>query len=119
MPLAARGRHRPRPRRLDGIKADRWRILVGEDAERSLSGRIGVLAYDVTNGGRKMILNLLDDASGGADTNNPKTAQDIGLGLERRAVQRAGSGGGLGAGQDVAAKRCQPSAGRDRRRWRS
>src|SRR5215831_10457093 len=41
----------------------------------------GVLVYDVTNRGRKMILNLLDDASGGADTNNPKTAQDVGLGF--------------------------------------
>jgi hypothetical protein len=40
-----------------------------------------VLVYDVTNRGRKMILNLLDDASGDADTNNPKTAQDIGLGF--------------------------------------
>ena len=35
----------------------------------------GVLAYYVTNRGRKMILNLVDDASGNADTNNPKTAQ--------------------------------------------
>jgi hypothetical protein len=41
----------------------------------------GVLVYDVTNRGRKMILNLLDDASGNADTNNPKTPQDIGLGF--------------------------------------
>jgi len=41
----------------------------------------GILVYDVTNRGRKMILNLLDDASGTADTNNPKTAQDIGLGF--------------------------------------
>src|SRR6516225_855684 len=40
-----------------------------------------VLVYDVTNRGRKMILNLLDDASGSADTNNPKTAQDVGLGF--------------------------------------
>jgi hypothetical protein len=40
-----------------------------------------VLVYDVTNRGRKMILNLLDDASGNADTNNPKTPQDIGLGF--------------------------------------
>lgn len=39
----------------------------------------GVLVYDVTNRGRKMIFNLLDDASGNADTNDPKTAQDIGL----------------------------------------
>ena len=41
----------------------------------------GVLVYDVTNRGRKMILNLLDDAAGNADTNNPKTAQDVGLGF--------------------------------------
>jgi len=41
----------------------------------------GVLVYDVTNRGREMILNLLDDASGDADTNNPKRAQDIGLGF--------------------------------------
>ena len=40
----------------------------------------GVLVYDVTNRGRKMILNLLDDASGNADTNDPKTAQDVGFG---------------------------------------
>jgi hypothetical protein len=31
-----------------------------------------VLVYDVTNRGRKMIFNLLDDTSGNADTNNPK-----------------------------------------------
>ena len=41
----------------------------------------GVLVYDVTNRGRKMIFNLLDDASGNADTNDPKTAQDVGLGF--------------------------------------
>ena len=41
----------------------------------------GVLVYDVTNRGRKMILNLLDDASATAETNNPKTAQDVGLGF--------------------------------------
>ena len=41
----------------------------------------GVLVYDVTNRGRKMMLNLLDDASGNADTNDPKTAQDVGLGF--------------------------------------
>src|ERR1700719_740732 len=40
-----------------------------------------VLVYDVTNRGRKMILNLLDDASGDADTNNPKRAQDVGSGF--------------------------------------
>ena len=41
----------------------------------------GVLVYDVTNRGRKMIFNLLDDASGNADTNDPKKAQDVGLGF--------------------------------------
>src|ERR1700751_6385389 len=41
----------------------------------------GVLVYDVTNRGRKMILNLLDDASSSADTNNPSTAQDVGMAL--------------------------------------
>src|ERR1700751_5167218 len=39
----------------------------------------GVLVYDVTNRGRKMIFNLLDDASGSAETNDPRTAQDVGL----------------------------------------
>src|SRR5690349_17934077 len=41
----------------------------------------GVLVYDVTNRGRKMIFNLLDDASGNADTNDPQKAQDVGLGF--------------------------------------
>ena len=41
----------------------------------------GVLLYDVTNRGRKVILGRLDDASGNADTNNPRTAQDVGLGF--------------------------------------
>src|SRR5215813_2073268 len=41
--------------------------------------RGGVLVYDVTNRGRKMLFNLLDDAPASADTNDPKTAQDIGL----------------------------------------
>jgi hypothetical protein len=52
-------------------------ILRPADLRRANS----VLVYDVTNRGRKMILNLLDDALGDADTNNPKTAQDIGLGF--------------------------------------
>jgi hypothetical protein len=41
----------------------------------------GVLVYDVTNRGRKVILGRLDEAGGNADTNNPKTAQDAGLGF--------------------------------------
>jgi hypothetical protein len=52
-------------------------ILRPADLRRANS----VLVYDVTNRGRKMILNLLDDASGNADTNDPKTAQDVGLGF--------------------------------------
>src|ERR1700747_2691328 len=44
----------------------------------------GVLVYDVTNRGRKMIFNLLDDAPGDADTNNPITANDAGLAFTLR-----------------------------------
>ena len=39
----------------------------------------GVLVYDVTNRGRKVILGRLDEAAGDADTNNPRTARDAGL----------------------------------------
>ena len=45
----------------------------------------GVLVYDVTNRGRKVILGRLDEAGGNADTNDPKTAQDVGIGLHTRA----------------------------------
>ena len=41
----------------------------------------GVLVYDVTNRGRKMILGRLDEARGNADTNDPKSVQDVGLGF--------------------------------------
>ena len=41
----------------------------------------GVLVYDVTNRGRKVILGRLDEAGGSADTNNPKTARDAGFGF--------------------------------------
>jgi hypothetical protein len=41
----------------------------------------GVLVYDVTNRGRKVILGRLDEAGAGADVNNPKTARDTGLGF--------------------------------------
>jgi hypothetical protein len=44
----------------------------------------GVLVYDVTNRGRKMVLNLLDDASGDADTNNPKNGTGYWIGLHPR-----------------------------------
>ena len=39
----------------------------------------GVLVYDVTNRGRKVILGRLDEAPGDADTNNPRTVRDAGL----------------------------------------
>ena len=49
------------------------------------SGRTkGILVYDVTNRGRKMIFNLLDDASANADTNNPITVNDAGLAFTLR-----------------------------------
>jgi hypothetical protein len=38
----------------------------------------GVLVYDVTNRGRKVILGRLDEAGADADTNNPKTIRDAG-----------------------------------------
>ncbi len=41
----------------------------------------GILVYDVTNRGRKVILGRLDEAGADADTNNPTTAQDVGLGF--------------------------------------
>src|SRR5215467_2766488 len=43
-----------------------------------------VLVYDVTNRGRKMIFNSLDDAAGNASTNNPTTATDAGLAFTLR-----------------------------------
>ncbi|MGH6679776.1 MAG: alpha/beta hydrolase domain-containing protein, partial [Bradyrhizobium sp.] len=41
----------------------------------------GILVYDVTNRGRKVILGRLDEAGADADTNNPMTARDVGLGF--------------------------------------
>jgi hypothetical protein len=41
----------------------------------------GILVYDVTNRGRKIILGRLDEAGANADTNNPRTARDAGLGF--------------------------------------
>jgi hypothetical protein len=41
----------------------------------------GLLVYDVTNRGRKVILGRLDEAGSGADTNDPRTARDAGLGF--------------------------------------
>jgi hypothetical protein len=44
----------------------------------------GFLVYDVTNRGRKMIFGVLDDAVANANTNDPKTAQDVGLAFTLR-----------------------------------
>src|SRR3954451_2281432 len=41
----------------------------------------GTLVYDVTNRGRKVILGRLDEAPGDANTNDPRSARDAGLGF--------------------------------------
>ena len=65
------------PRNVHGMIAYETEFFILRPAE--LRRANSVLVYDVTNRGRKMILNLLDDASSSADTNNPRTAQDVGL----------------------------------------
>jgi hypothetical protein len=67
------------PRNAQGMVEYETDFFILRPAEPRLAS--GILVYDVTNRGRKMILNLLDDASGNADTNNPKSLQDIGLGF--------------------------------------
>jgi Alpha/beta hydrolase domain len=58
----------------------------------------GVLVYDVTNRGRKVILGRLDEAAAGADTNNPKSVQDVGLAFTlRRGYSLVWSGWDSGA----------------------
>ena len=67
------------PRSVSGMveyEADFFILRPAEPARAN-----SVLVYDVTNRGRKMIFNLLDDAPNEADTNDPKTAQDVGLGF--------------------------------------
>jgi Resolvase, N terminal domain len=67
------------PRNAHGMAKYETDFIILRPAEPSRTS--GILVYDVTNRGRKMIFNLLDDASANADTNNPKTAQDVGLGF--------------------------------------
>jgi hypothetical protein len=58
----------------------------------------GILVYDVTNRGRKMIFNLLDDAGGDADANNPKSMRDVGIAFTlRRGYSLVWSGWDSGA----------------------
>jgi Alpha/beta hydrolase domain len=52
-------------------------ILRPEDPGRGS----GMLVYDVTNRGRKIILGRLDEAGAEADNNNPRTARDAGIGF--------------------------------------
>src|SRR5271165_4094608 len=57
-------------------KADFF-ILRPDDPRRGS----GMLVYDVTNRGRKIILGRLDEAGAAADNNNPRTARDAGIGF--------------------------------------
>ena len=65
------------PRNARGMVEHEADFFILRPAEQARGS--GVLVYDVTNRGRKMIFNLLDDAAGGADTNNPRAARDVGL----------------------------------------
>jgi Alpha/beta hydrolase domain len=65
------------PRNRRGMVEYESDFFVLRPAEPRLGS--GVLVYDVTNRGRKVILGRLDEAAGAADTNNPRTAQDVGL----------------------------------------
>jgi Alpha/beta hydrolase domain len=67
------------PKNARGMVEYETEFFVLRPAEPPPAG--GVLVYDVTNRGRKVILGRLDEAGGSADTNNPKTARDVGLGF--------------------------------------
>ena len=57
------------PRNARGMVEYETDFFILRPAE--LSRTKGILVYDVTNRGRKMIFNLLDDAPGNADTTTP------------------------------------------------
>jgi Alpha/beta hydrolase domain len=67
------------PRNARGMVEYETDFFILRPAEPQRAG--GILVYDVTNRGRKVILGRLDEAGGNADTNNPKRAQDVGLGF--------------------------------------
>ena len=67
------------PRNVRGMVEYETDFFILRPAGPQPSG--GVLVYDVTNRGRKVILGRLDEARGDADTNNPKAAKDVGLGF--------------------------------------
>jgi Alpha/beta hydrolase domain len=64
------------PRNARGMVEYETDFFILRPAEPQRAG--GVLIYDVTNRGRKVILGRLDEAGGNADTNNPKAARDAG-----------------------------------------
>ena len=70
------------PRNARGMIEYETDFFILRPAELHRTKRI--LVYDVTNRGRKMIFNLLDDAAGNASTNNPTTANDAGLAFTLR-----------------------------------
>ncbi|MGH7046388.1 MAG: alpha/beta hydrolase domain-containing protein [Stellaceae bacterium] len=65
------------PRNARGMVEYETDFFILRPAEQPAGG--GVLLYDVTNRGRKVILGRLDEAGGGADTNDPRAARDVGL----------------------------------------
>ncbi len=67
------------PRNARGMVEYETDFFILRPAEPQRAG--GVLVYDVTNRGRKVILGRLDEAGGNADTNDPKSVRDVGLGF--------------------------------------
>jgi len=67
------------PRNARGMVEYETDFFILRPAEPQRTG--ATLVYDVTNRGRKVILGRLDEAGGSADTNNPRSAQDAGLGF--------------------------------------
>jgi hypothetical protein len=65
------------PRNARGMVEYESDFFILRPAEPPRGG--GILVYDVTNRGRKVILGRLDEAPAEADTNNPTTARDVGL----------------------------------------
>jgi len=67
------------PRNARGMVEYETDFFILRPAEPQRTG--ATLVYDVTNRGRKVILGRFDEAGGSADTNNPRSAQDAGLGF--------------------------------------
>jgi hypothetical protein len=83
------GERRYRRSRHSGAKLARHGRIRGRffhPATGRAAAGSGVLVYDVTNRGRKVILGRLDEAGADADTNNPRSVQDVGLAFHRLAI---------------------------------